>query len=285
MDILTLYAAQGDLTAARSGGEAIIVDAHMPDCDDVTPYQIEQALAVYLRGTLVRGLILTGLDRDHSCPAGVASILSNYTPDWVMYPKYYKETDPASEVFETIARHVSRRANTSRPLTRVSVCLDQRNSASLTGLARSFAFELFSPHTDDMGCSNNSGIVVKLTGLDSTGFSYLVTGDTEVPRWERIKAIFGDSLKSDVLSAPHHGSKTGLHIPSLLKIRPNTVLISAGVDNAYGHPDGQAVAVYQEVAKHVFSTNVEGGVCLLTRPTGLDFTTALTNHVPKCAAS
>ncbi|HTV75057.1 MAG TPA: hypothetical protein VME66_15290 [Candidatus Acidoferrales bacterium] len=284
MDILTLYAAQGDLAAVRSGGEAIIVDAHMPECDDVTPQQIEQALAVYLQGMRVRGMILTGLDRDHACPAGVASVLASYTPDWVMYPKYYKDTDAASEVFDTIARHVSRRANSNRPLARVSVSVDRMHKASLVGLAPTFDFQLFSPHTEDMDCSNNSGIVVKITGLDATGFSYLVTGDTEVPRWERINSIFGDSLRSHVLSAPHHGSKTGVHIPSLLKISPNTVLISAGVDNSYGHPDGQAVAVYQRTAKHVFSTNADGGVCLLTRPKGSDFTTTLVKHVPLRAA-
>lgn len=44
------------------------------------------------------------------------------------------------------------------------------------------------------------------------------------------------------------------------------MLISAGVDSQYGHPHPQALQVYSRVAKHIFSTNMEGGVSLLTQP-------------------
>src|SRR5262249_45101444 len=155
--------------ALRAGDEAIIVDAHMPNCEDVTQNQIEQSLDSYLAKSKVRGLILTGLDRDHACPAGVKSILQRYEPDWVMYPAYYKDTETASEVFSIIEREVRRRAKTVRPLARKSVRVDRVESRNLTGLAAHFTFELFSPHMDDMDSSNNSSIVLKLTGLDQNG--------------------------------------------------------------------------------------------------------------------
>lgn len=262
MDVFTLYAAQGDLVAVRAGDEAIIVDAHMPNCDDVNQDQIEGSLISYLAKHKVCGLIITGLDKDHACPAGVESILTRYVPDWVMYPKYYKPSDAATEVFNIITRHVNRRASTSRPLLRKSVRVDRVDSRYFDDLATYFKFELFSPHMADMDSSNNSSIVLKLTGLDQTGFTYLITGDTETGRWDQISKFFGDALKSDVLSAPHHGSITGVHPQSLLHIDPNTVLISAGVDNSYSHPDGAAVKVYQKIAKHVFSTNAEPGWCV-----------------------
>src|SRR5260370_23117481 len=128
MDVFTLYVGQGWLAAVRAGDEAIIVDAHMPECDDVSQDEIEQSLEAYLAKSKVRGLILTGLDRDHACPAGVESILINYEPDWVMYPTYYKDTDTASDVFSIIARQVSRREKTSRPLARKSVRVDRLDS-------------------------------------------------------------------------------------------------------------------------------------------------------------
>jgi competence protein ComEC len=126
-----------------------------------------------------------------------------------------------------------------------------------------------------MDCSNNCSIVLKLTGLGPRGFSYLITGDTENPRWETINKLFGRALKSHVLAAPHHGSKNATHPASLLNIAPHTVLISAGVDSQYGHPHPQTVRVYGEVAKHVFSTNMEGGVSLLTQPGATELTTTL----------
>jgi beta-lactamase superfamily II metal-dependent hydrolase len=136
----------------------------------------------------------------------------------------------------------------------------------LAGLANSMTFEAFSPHIEDMDSSNNCSIVCKIEGLDATGFTYLVTGDTETERWERINKLYGSRLASDALAAAHHGSVTGVHAATLLSISPNTVLISAGVDNQFGHPDPQAVAAYQSVAAHVYSTNaVSSGTCLFTR--------------------
>ena len=44
------------------------------------------------------------------------------------------------------------------------------------------------------------------------------------------------SLVSDVLIAPHHGSKTSSTADFLAKVRPSYVLISAGKANPYGHP-------------------------------------------------
>jgi len=155
MDILTLYVGQGALAAVRAGDEAIVVDAHMPDCDDVTQEQIETTLDSYLAKRRTRGLILTGLDRDHACPAGVESILGRYAPDWVMYPTYYKDSEPATEVFKIIERHEKRREKTGRPLVRKSVRVDSVESRHLKGLATNCAFELFSPHMDDMDSSNN----------------------------------------------------------------------------------------------------------------------------------
>lgn len=285
MDIFTLYVAQGALAAVRAGDEAIVIDAHMPECDDVTPPQIEQSLDAYLARRRVRGAILTGLDRDHACPAGVESILTKYTPDWVMYPTYYKDTDVAGEVFNIIARHERNRRNSARPLVRHSVRVDNVETRFLTDLAQYFSFELFSPHIEDMDCSNNSSLVLKVTGHDANGFSYLVTGDTETERWDRINAIFGRYLACPVMAAPHHGALSGMNARTLLHVNPHTVLISAGVNNSYGHPHGQAVQAYAAVAQQVYSTNATpDGTCLFTRPNAGGFETHLVRHSDRAAA-
>lgn len=275
MDVLTLYVGQGALGIVRHGGEAVIVDSHLPDISTETLQYIEGKLETAARGHIVRGLVLTGLDADHSHVEGVDLILTRLTPDWVMYPKCYKDTDCATSVFRVIDKHVKRREGTARPFRRVSVCLDKLDSRILFGLATNFSFELFSPHTDDMNTSNNSSIVMRLTGLGSGGFSYLITGDTEHERWETINRYFGNSLQSNVIAAPHHGSKTGANAQTIVLVAPNTVLISAGHENQYGHPNSQAVEAYQRVAKQVYSTHVDGGVSLFTRYNGVDFETLL----------
>lgn len=274
MDVLTICVGQGELIAIRHRGEAIIVDSRWPeDRADIVADQ----LRIFLREHLVSGLILTGFDNDHADPNGVDSILEDYQLDWVMYPKYYKDTDNAAEVFDVIREHERRRERTSHPLERLSVRLDRLDSRFLDGLSHFFSYELFSPHIEDMDSSNNCSIVLKLTGIGDDGFSYLITGDTENGRWDTITRLFVGALESDVLSAPHHGSKNASHPKMALLVSPNTVLISAGVDNQYGHPDSKALKIYQSVAQHVFQTNVQGGVSLLTQRNGNDFLTRLVN--------
>ncbi len=279
MDILTLYVGQGSLVGIRVSNEGIIVDAHMPECDDVTPEEIQQSLRVYFRGITMRGLILTGFDRDHAHPGGVEWVLSEFAPDWVMYPKYYKDTDCAGEVFASIQKHEKRRLGTLRPLARQSVRLDRLDSREITRLGRSFSVELFSPHIEDMDSSNNCSIVARIVGRDSTGFSYLVTGDTETDRWETICRLFGKQLAADVMAAAHHGAVSGTYPKAIFEVNPNTVLISAGVDSPFDHPRGAAILTYQAVANHIWSTNAGGvGRNLITRRDGVDFKTTSFRH-------
>ena len=270
MEVMTLYVGQGNLAILRHGTEAIAVDSRWlaEGADD-----IESMVARFLRRRDLVGVVLTGLDDDHADPVGLNWLLANYTPDWVMYPKYYKHTENAKQVFSVIGRHERRRKGTPRPLQRVSVRLDRLESRHLDGLVEEFQLELFSPHIEDMDNSNNCSIVLKVEGRGPGGFSYLVTGDTENPRWDRIVELFGDALDAEVLAAPHHGSKNAAHAGMALKVSPNTVVISAGVDNQYGHPDKKAVALYLRVADHVFKTNVRPGVSLLTKRIGNDFLT------------
>jgi beta-lactamase superfamily II metal-dependent hydrolase len=223
----------------------------------------------------VKGLILTGFDDDHCDVIGTAIVLQKYRPDWVIYPQYYKNTEEAKSVFRLIDQEERNRRALVNPLRRISVRVDRLTSRKLPGLSSNFEFELFSPHIEDMSSSNNSSIVLKLTGLGSGGFSYLITGDTENERWERIATLFGRALKSHIMAAPHHGSTNGVHPGSLLHIEPHTILISAGVNNQYGHPDSAALRVYERVAKYVFSTNMQGGVSLITQPGTTELATTL----------
>jgi competence protein ComEC len=284
MDVCTFYAGQGALAGIRAGNEGIIVDAHMPDTDHVQCAEIQQTVQTYFKGHTVKGLIITGFDSDHADPAGIDWILTQFKPSWIMYPKYWKDSDCATEAFKHIRRHERNRANTANPLIVHSIRLDKLEDRIIPDLAVHFEVEVFSPHIEDMDCSNNCSIVAAIKGLNPTGFRYLATGDTEKPRWETINRFFGPRLRSDVMAAPHHGSINGVDAASLLSIAPDTVLISAGVDSQYDHPSPAAVKVYSMVAKHVYATNADGEAhCLLTKRAGSEFVTTRFQHAPVAA--
>jgi len=275
MNIITVNVGQGALSIVRHNKEAIIIDSRIPPSGDDTVAYVKRMLAISLRDHNVKGLILTGFDNDHTDVVGTAIVLQKYRPDWVMHPQCYKDTEEARLVSWLITEQENARQNSADPLRRIPVRLDVLGNRKLPGLSRNFEFELFSPHIDDMSSSNNCSIVLKLTGIGPGGFSYLITGDTERDRWESIEKYFGGALKSHVLAAPHHGSRNGVHPASLLHIDPHTVLISAGVESQYGHPDPAAVKAYEYVAKYVYSTNMRGGVSLFTRPGATEIMTEL----------
>jgi beta-lactamase superfamily II metal-dependent hydrolase len=263
MDIITVNVGQRSLTIVRHNGEAIIIDSRIPPSGDSTVAYVKGVLASFLKDNNVIGIILTGFDKDHSDAIGVKLVLNKYRPDWILYPKYYKDTDAASDVFKVIGDFYDECCKAGKKFQRVSVSLDKTPDLNSFNLSKQFDMKLFSPDLDDMSNSNNSSVVLQLKGKGQNGFSYLVTGDTENSRWSTINKKFGGNLKSDVMAAPHHGSIHSTNAETILLVEPQMVLISAGVDNQYGHPDSQVVSAYSKVAK-VYSTNIPDGGSLFT---------------------
>ncbi len=87
------------------------------------------------------------------------------------------------------------------------------------------------------GDSNVDSIVVLL----SCGtVAILLTGDAEIPSEEGMLAA-GILLDIDVLKVGHHGSRTSTSDEFLGVIVPEVGVISAGLNNQYGHPNQEVV--------------------------------------------
>lgn len=253
MKITTVNVGQGHLTIVTHNDEAIVVDSRIPPNDESYDF-VKKRLAETVSGKNVVGLMLTGFDADHTDVRGVAWVLKKYQPRWVMYPKYHKDTEAAKKTFAVITEQVDARSSSRTPLARIPIRLDRLESRHINEerqLSKHFAMEVFSPHIEDMDSSNNASLVVKLT---SPELSFLVTGDTENARWDVITRLFRDKIKSDVLQAPHHGSKNGITQEAMKRIAADTVLISAGVDNQFGHPHAEALQIYCTHTNKVYST-------------------------------
>ncbi len=258
MHIYTLNVGQGQFVVVTGDTQAFIVDTYVPLNPAADVVNVKAALATILAGKVLVGLVVTGFDSDHFNEVGMKIVLNKYRPSWIMYPKYFKRTTTADACFAAIQTFES-----GQQINRVSVSLSKNDSRFYETLSSDFRFEIFSPHADDMTSSNNCSLVVKVTEK-ATRRSYLVTGDTENDRWASITHYFGASLAADVLAAPHHGSKNGITAGAMALIRPQTVLISAGVNNQYGHPDTAATSLFAQYTTQYYSTNWGGGQSLKT---------------------
>ncbi len=269
MNIYTLNVGQGQFVVITGQNEAIIIDCFVPLSPKTPIINVKGALANVLNKKEFIGLVITGFDSDHFNEVGIKLILNKYRPNWIMYPKYFKKTQTADSCFTAIERF-----ETSKKIMRISVSLSANATRFYNNLSTEFHFEVFSPHIDDMNSSNNCSLVCKVTE-NSTQKSYLISGDTENDRWSSILKYFSMNIASDVIAAPHHGSKNGTSENLMAKINPRTVLISAGVDNQYGHPDKEAMSIYNRFAKEVFRTNYDQGQSLNTVMTKTEIKTYL----------
>lgn len=259
MKIYTLNVGQGQFMVVTGQKEAFIVDTYVPLNPKTDIVNVKGALANILQGKNLIGLVVTGFDADHFNEVGMRIVLNKYRPDWIMYPKYFKKTGNADACFAAIKSFEQQ-----KEFRRISVSLSKNDSRFYNkSICSEFEFEVFSPHMADMTSSNNCSLVCKVKEL-STGATYLITGDTENDRWDSITKYFGNSLRSHVLDAPHHGSKNGISAEAIKLIKPHTVLVSAGYQNQYGHPDREATNLFSAHATSWYSTHANGGISLVT---------------------
>jgi competence protein ComEC len=66
--------------------------------------------------------------------------------------------------------------------------------------------------------------------------SFLLTGDSPIAIEQYLVGTQKDNLKSTVLKLGHHGSRTSSSQIYLETVAPEYAVISAGLNNSYGHP-------------------------------------------------
>ena len=87
---------------------------------------------------------------------------------------------------------------------------------------------------------NNNSIVFRLI---YGKFSILFTGDIEEKAEEHILDLYKNTnlLKSTILKAAHHGSKTSSTQEFIEAVNPKFVLIGVGENNTFGHPSEEVI--------------------------------------------
>ncbi len=191
-------------------------------------------------------MVMTHLDADHS--RGLLRVLENYrigtvatgqlAPDRALYPQWSQAVQAGNQpVVELTAGQ--------------TITLEEGITLRV----------LHPPAVSPRGAgwdSNNKSVVLQLVYGD---VSFLLTGDIEAEA-ERFLARNGNSLKSDVLKAGHHGSKSSTTDGFLGAVTPRWVVISAGLDNQYGHPHPEVVERLESMVgeRGIFSTATMGTI-------------------------
>ena len=119
---------------------------------------------------------------------------------------------------------------------------------------------------------NNKSLVLKLTYGRR---SLLFPGDLERAGEEVVISRAGSLLKSDILLAPHHGSKYSCSTAFLEMVRPRICIISSGHGNYFGFPHSETLKRLRAAGSQVVRIDQVGAVQLSLGPSRFDVSTFL----------
>jgi len=110
-------------------------------------------------------------------------------------------------------------------------------------------FEVLHPEAADYALalrSNAMSCVLRVQGAaPGLGSSVLLTGDIEREQEIRLLREHPETLRSEVLIVPHHGSKTSSTPAFLDAVAPQVAVFQAGHLNRYRHPADEVLARYR----------------------------------------
>ncbi len=120
-------------------------------------------------------------------------------------------------------------------------------------------FSILSPPARLFADENNNSCVLK---IDARSGSALLTGDIEQHAEHYLVQNAPEFLKSAVLIAPHHGSKTSSSLAFLQSVQPDIVLIPADAPNRFAFPHTEVIARYQQIDAHYLITGRTGAIAV-----------------------
>ncbi len=92
--------------------------------------------------------------------------------------------------------------------------------------------------------------------------SVLLPADIEKQSEYQLLAQAGDRLRSTVLVAPHHGSKTSSTDEFVHQVNPRLVIFTVGYRNRFGHPRDAVMERYRALGSRLLRSDADGAVLL-----------------------
>lgn len=231
---------QGDSTLVKAGGFNLLIDAGTG--------KYEEKLVAYLKDVGVEKIDIMLLTHPHEDHIGGADlVIDKFEVGEIIMPDATTDT----KAFERVLDGAESK---NIPISTVF-----RGDSFTEG---GFVFDILSPDDKNYKDLNNTSIVMKLTYGD---VSMMFTGDAEALVESEILDAYPESnLKCVFLKSGHHGSSSSSTKDFVSAVEPEYVSISCGVDNDYGHPHAETLALYEKLGLDVKRTDILGSFVYIT---------------------
>jgi competence protein ComEC len=116
---------------------------------------------------------------------------------------------------------------------------------------------------EEGGKPNELSLVWRLTWGEA---DFLITGDIGPAEEIYLAKRHGPALRSAVLLAPHHGSRSNLTPEFLAAVQPRWVVFSAGRNNSFGLPAPETLERARAAGAETWRTDLDGAAVFEARP-------------------
>lgn len=238
LTVAFLDVGQGDAIYVRTPkGTDMLIDGGP---DRGTLRALSRVMPFYDR--TINVLFVSNPDKDHI--AGFVPLLERFRVGVVVEPG----TVGVSGVYGAL-KEKSRDEAVSRVVARRGTVIDLGGDVRL---------EVLFPDRDVSGVSTNTGSIIARLAYGDTAVMFPGDAPDEIERY--VLALDGASIKSNILKAGHHGSRTSSAPEFVAAVDPDIAVISSGKGNSYGHPHKETLDTFQEAGVEVLNTADQGTV-------------------------
>jgi len=177
----------------------------------------------------IDAIMITNPDVDHY--GGFIDLLKRYRVGLVIEPG----TVGGSPSYKTLEDLIAEK-NIKKVLARRGQSMD---------LGGGTHFDVLFPDRDVAKLNTNDGSIVGQLVYGSS--TIMFTGDAPSATEEYVLTLDGSRIKSDILKAGHHGSKTSASESFVSAVDPKYAVVSAGLNNKYGHPNQETLDLFQKL--------------------------------------
>lgn len=238
LKITSLYVGQGDCSVIEMPNYGIFII----DGGNFGNGEVIESYVKYLGYDKIQGIMISHSDSDH-----IGGLLEILEGPMEVRQVFISESD-ATENLKTLELQC------------------QKDDISIYELSRGeeikygkLQIECIAPAEKHVKLDNNENSIV--CQLIYNRFSALFTGDQSK---EIVERFYKEETPISLLKVSHHGSRTGTSRDLLLKLQPKYAMISCGIDNRYGHPHQEVLALLEGAKIEISRTDKEGAICYET---------------------